>query len=435
MKWIVKYGDTSWRCEEAGCTTRALIGQIPGRPSFLTRLVTLRQSHSKSLQIDQTTNSQSASLLSQLPQDKYSYRLWFPFRVAHCACQFPSKSISLRAQIITMTTQHNEWETDPFKDGLVSIGTHNLYLRARGPPRDHPTSLNPVVIVESGLGAGHAYWAAVHRMLSASTRVYCYDRSGLGRSGLSPRIRSAENMAAELFELLEAVNVKPPYVLLAHSYGGIICREFLHLMQLRYHAKEGLGHPVVGMVLADCNTESTHIENPIPAESLRAMMQGLDIMKVTGLAESHKFTESEMSEFYDSMSQPNNGAESGKEEENMLPSSHTLASKKQLNKAPLSPYPVTVIKGNNSEDLERIFKAAVAKGSGTNEDREKVLQCKNVFVASEERWQRAQLQLSNNNRYVFISDTGHNPHMTHPDVVADEVLKVVEQAKALLRSS
>jgi len=242
-------------------------------------------------------------------------------------------------------------------------------------------------------------------------------------------------MAAELLDLLEAVDMKPPYVLLAHSYGGIISREFLHLMQLRYHDIEGLDHPVVGMVLADCNTEHTHIENPIPADSLRAMMQGLDVMRVTGLAGSHKFTEAEMSEFYDSMSQPNNEAESGKEEENMLPSSHTLASKKQLDKAPLSPFPVTVIKGNNSGDLEKIFKAAVANGSGTDEDRERVLQCKNVFVASEERWQRAQLQLSNNSRYVFISDTGHNPHMTHPDVVADEVLKVVEQAKTLLRSS
>jgi len=238
-----------------------------------------------------------------------------------------------------------------------------------------------------------------------------------------------------LLELLEAVDVKPPYVLLAHSYGGIISREFLQLMQSRYHDAEISSRPIVGMVMVDCNTEYTHIENPIPADSLRAIMQGLDVMRVTGLAESHKFTESEMSEFFDSMSQPNNEAESGKEEENMLPSSHILASKNQFDTAPLSPFPITVIKGNNSVDLEKIFVAAVAHGSGTDEDREKVLQCKNVFVASEERWQRAQLRLSSNNRYVFISDTGHNPQMTHPDVVAGEVLKVVDQAKAFLKTT
>lgn len=88
------------------------------------------------------------------------------------------------------------------KEGLVNIGTHNLYLSVRGPQRETPHHLFPVVVAISGLGAGLAYWAPLQRLLSSSVRFYRYDRSGLGRSEISTQSRTAENMASELVRLL-----------------------------------------------------------------------------------------------------------------------------------------------------------------------------------------------------------------------------------------
>ena len=46
--------------------------------------------------------------------------------------------------------------------------------------------------------------------------------------------------------LLKAINLPGPYVLVAHSYGGCVAREFLHL-----HARY-----VVGLVLSETGTET-----------------------------------------------------------------------------------------------------------------------------------------------------------------------------------
>jgi len=344
-----------------------------------------------------------------------------------------------------MTTQRVHRDEETSKDGLVSIGTHNLYLSVRGPPRELPHNLNPVVIAISGLGAGLAYWAPVQRLLSSSVRFYCYDRSGLGRSELSTQIRTAENMASELVRLLKAVNVKPPYVLIAHSYGSIIAREFLHLTQSQSQGESistffsATPDPVVGTIFIEGSIEYGLIYHPFPMDSLRAITNGLDVTKVTGLANIHKLTGDEWRAFIASTSQSKHEEVSAKEEWNIIPSARSLMSKKQLaippEVGPLDPFPVLVIKGNNSDDLQKIYEAAVAFGNGAEEDRTKVLQAKNILSEQDDKWQTQHFRLSGNHRAFAIGGTGHNPHMTHPDVVVDAVSKLIEEAKTRLRTS
>lgn len=62
-------------------------------------------------------------------------------------------------------------------------------------------------------------WGAVRRLVAPHSRRLGYDRSGLGRSECrpgAPQRISAVDAAAELDLLLKTLEIKPPYVIVAH---------------------------------------------------------------------------------------------------------------------------------------------------------------------------------------------------------------------------
>ena len=140
-----------------------------------------------------------------------------------------------------MDKQDCEWESGD-RSGLISIGTHKLYAEVSGPLRLPP---QPVVIIFPGSGATCDTWKSVSTQIASFARVVRYDRAGIGRSERGPDRDTGSVNARELSKLLKAIGVKGPYVLVAHSYGGCVAREFLHL-----HSRE-----VVGMVLSETGTE------------------------------------------------------------------------------------------------------------------------------------------------------------------------------------
>jgi len=121
----------------------------------------------------------------------------------------------------------------------VDVGGHNLSLLIGGQG-------SPAVIFEGGFGTGIASWSTVQKAVATFTRTVSYDRAGLGQSEFGPKPRSAKQIAGELHVALEKAGVKPPYVLVGHSFGGIYVRVFADM-----YPKE-----VVGMVLIDPSQES-----------------------------------------------------------------------------------------------------------------------------------------------------------------------------------
>ena len=121
----------------------------------------------------------------------------------------------------------------------VDVGGHGLNLLVGG----HGS---PTVIFEGGFGTGIASWSTVQREVAAFAQTVSYDRAGLGQSDLGPKPRSAKQVATELHAALEKSGVKPPYVMVGHSFGGIFVRVFADM-----YPKE-----VVGMVLIDPSQES-----------------------------------------------------------------------------------------------------------------------------------------------------------------------------------
>ena len=70
----------------------------------------------------------------------------------------------------------------------------------------------------------HRDWAIVQPEIARTTRVCSYDRSGLGFSEDAPKRASARQKVSDLHALLAAAGVPGPYVLVGHSYGGMLTR-------------------------------------------------------------------------------------------------------------------------------------------------------------------------------------------------------------------
>ena len=102
---------------------------------------------------------------------------------------------------------------------LVEIGTHRLHLHCAGEG-------SPAVIFDAALGASSLSWSLVHPAIARVTRACSYDRAGFGWSDAGPLPRTAGRIADELHRLVRLGDVPGPYVLVGHSYGGLVMRLF-----------------------------------------------------------------------------------------------------------------------------------------------------------------------------------------------------------------
>ena len=113
------------------------------------------------------------------------------------------------------------------------------------------------VVLDAGLGQGSFDWSLVQPKLARFSRVFSYDRAGLGWSDESPAPKTSEQIVEELHLLLHQAAIEPPYILVGHSFGGIN-------MQL-YYSK--YPDEVRGIVLVDsCHPDQFEKLPPAPEE-------------------------------------------------------------------------------------------------------------------------------------------------------------------------
>ncbi|RSM65975.1 alpha/beta hydrolase [Amycolatopsis sp. WAC 01376] len=87
----------------------------------------------------------------------------------------------------------------------------------------------PAVVFLPGASAVGLDYFGVHQEVARFTTAVLYDRGGTGYSDALPLPRSATAVATELRELLLAQGVAAPYVLAAHSLGGLYAHRFAQL--------------------------------------------------------------------------------------------------------------------------------------------------------------------------------------------------------------
>lgn len=121
---------------------------------------------------------------------------------------------------------------------LVDVGGYKLHLNCTGQG-------SPTIVLDAGLGESSLSWSKVQPEAAKFTRVCSYDRAGYAWSEISPSPRTSEQIVNELHTLLKNADVKPPYVLAGHSFGGFNVR----LFAARYPDE------TAGLVLVDSSHE------------------------------------------------------------------------------------------------------------------------------------------------------------------------------------
>jgi pimeloyl-ACP methyl ester carboxylesterase len=125
---------------------------------------------------------------------------------------------------------------------LVDLGGHKLHVYCTGRGR-------PTVVVENGLGDFSFDWTLVQVRVSRFARICTYDRGGYAWSDPGPKPRTFAQLNLELREALTKLGEHGPFVLVGHSFGGPVIRNFAN----EYPAS------VAGMVLVDAAHEGLRV--------------------------------------------------------------------------------------------------------------------------------------------------------------------------------
>jgi pimeloyl-ACP methyl ester carboxylesterase len=136
---------------------------------------------------------------------------------------------------------------------LVDIGGRSLHLIDRGAD-------GPAVIFESGISATCLNWTEVRAEAESFARACTYDRAWLGWSDPAPSPRTTLSIVEDLHVLIESAGIPRPFVLVGHSFGGMVVRA--------YAAK--YPEHVAGLILIDPLSPREWLKaSPAPARMLR----------------------------------------------------------------------------------------------------------------------------------------------------------------------
>ena len=101
---------------------------------------------------------------------------------------------------------------------LVDAAGRNLHLLCQG------EGAGPTIVIEQGAGSPSIFWWPVQRALAESARVCTYDRAGYLWSAPLDRGRTITARVEDLHALLVGSGLPGPFVVVAHSYGGLLVR-------------------------------------------------------------------------------------------------------------------------------------------------------------------------------------------------------------------
>ncbi|KAJ5618910.1 hypothetical protein N7510_002894 [Penicillium lagena] len=309
-------------------------------------------------------------------------------------------------------TPSRDWTTY-IGSSLISIGTHSLHIHLSG-QRHNPK--DPLVIILTGAGDVASSHVAVEPLVAAHSRILLYDRSGLGHSESAPYPATAVSAAQDLHSLLQRIGPAAPLLLVAHSYGGIVAREYLHAYP----------EDVAGMVLSESATERVCDYFRVPDPDITAVMGELRWATVTGLRDQSVLSREQWRQRAIDISRGADGA-AQQETSSLVEVCRTLAAKSQFQRRAMGSRPLSVIRCNSASEYERVYATGVAMGNGTPEQQRAFRDLLDRWDGIDQALAEEQLLLSSRTHLVHIPDCGHNVHLVRPDVVAAEIRWVLGQ--------
>jgi pimeloyl-ACP methyl ester carboxylesterase len=299
------------------------------------------------------------------------------------------------SQEVKMGSQNQQQLAPPGQ--MVDVGGLRLHALVRGQG-------TPAVILEPALGGFALQYAHIQSAVSAFTLVLAYDRAGQGWSDCSSNPRTPVNLAGELKALLGRLDLQPPYVLVGHSFGGLLARFYAG-----FYPQE-----VAGVVLIDSSHERLYDSFPDIDKMVNQAAWGVRLMRIVsrlGLGKqltkmslgsaAKSLSKEDLNSFLTVASQPKHHeamlAEFSQHRFYFGPQSEVP---RRLGDTPL----MVVTAGNSVSDQDKI-------GGMTGEQ----------VKALHERLQKDLVQLSSQGEQLIIPGASHLSILTQPEYVAQVV--------------
>ena len=131
----------------------------------------------------------------------------------------------------------------PTPGRLVCVGKHNLHLHCKGQG-------GPTLVLEAGMAGWSQDWAFVRDGLAQAGQVCTYDRAGYGWSDAPATSRNGMDAVNDLRCALGSAGIAPPYLLLGHSFGGLLAA-----MHARAYPNEVAGLALIDAVGRDYESQ------------------------------------------------------------------------------------------------------------------------------------------------------------------------------------
>ena len=284
----------------------------------------------------------------------------------------------------------------------VDINGYRLHMYVEGKG-------SPTVVLDAGAGGIGLGWELVRPTIAKVTRVVTYDRAGLGWSDPSPRPRRADVMAEELHTLLVNANITGLYILVGHSLGGPVARQFA----AKYPSE------VAGLVMVDSAHEQQMKRFPKAmvkmADSMKGMMAVMKLIGKLGLfalkpslvsiGDHGKLSGELVKQLQGVM------ASSDSHLEAMLAESESVYAAQTQPVATLGDMPLTVISHG------QLDANAVPQSLGQE-----------VRAEYEAAWQKLQVEitsLSTRSRRIVAERSGHNVIFDQPEIIIEAIIDML----------
>jgi pimeloyl-ACP methyl ester carboxylesterase len=227
-----------------------------------------------------------------------------------------------------------------------------------------PTS----IVLINGAGGPLLGWYKLYPDIERLGRVFAYDRPGSGNSPRAPAPQTGRRVVSQLRSLLDAVGLPPPFILVAHSFGGLFANLFARL-----HPDE-----VAGVVFVEATSPDD-----------------------VGLMKRYETTaQRSLRRLLDAFLKPDPNGEVGHENESV----------EEIRSAPgFPPVPVIVLSGGKAPPSWLMSPEALAHRTQN---------------------QRALAQLSPGGEQILAQASGHFPQMSEPALVLAAIRMAVDRARA-----
>ncbi len=124
--------------------------------------------------------------------------------------------------LVVSCNKNNENPKVSFKEASVNLSTHKLSTFSIS------NNSKYFLVFESGLGDSHSVWNEknIVEEMSKTCDVLLYDRAGYGNSETGPVPRNIDRLSAELDSVLNLLLSNRKAILIGHSLGGMVIRDY-----------------------------------------------------------------------------------------------------------------------------------------------------------------------------------------------------------------